>query len=53
MVKLLFWCMYLTTSPSSLVQVVVNIFNGLREHIMEALKQHTLQELDNGAGGKP
>ncbi|KAI1236709.1 hypothetical protein IHE44_0014962 [Lamprotornis superbus] len=31
----------------------VNIFNGLWERDMEALKQHTLQELDNGAGGKP
>lgn len=44
--------MYLTTSPSSLVQVVVDIFNGLWECIVEALKQHTLQELDSGAGGK-
>lgn len=38
--------------PPSPIQVVVSIFNGLWECITEALKQHTLQELDRGTGGK-
>lgn len=44
--------MHLTTFSPSPVQVAVNIFNELCECILEALKQHTWQELDSGAAGK-